>query len=190
MNMLNIINPCTKISGSITASAVGLSRSSYSWSSLSRADVESILERDPRKFPWGIYTQETFIEGCSVFCWFESPAEILDYIAMAGPHFFCGGPHDDVEGATARLIRWRDRLLSSKRMLKSSIQSMFHSEFKDYEAFLWIGRFDELCKGKGEFANNFLFNYLEVEDESEDQKLAVPMDQIDDFIQYVATHGF
>jgi len=126
----------------------------YVWENMDYGKAGSLVhERDPRKFSWGYFASDTLPQsGIGLFCWFESPAELIAFIA-------------NIE---AQVLTDKEKVKEIKKVLKriklnggltTDLRKQINSELNDIEI-KWWGTFSDLCSGKNKFSREMLNAYF------------------------------
>jgi hypothetical protein len=187
MQMLTVVRPKNRLSGFVRVQDSGKAQKRYAWQGpLEKAGVPA--SRDPRKFPWGFYSQEdgTFVGG---FLWFRSIHEMLTYMALAEPRIYLHeDDEDEIREMQSRLLVQRDRLMAQKRIQFASVQKTFEGELGDYATVSWIGHFNDLRAGKQGFPADVLSDFLDVA-EGEVAVRTLPKARVTEFIEFLQSYG-
>jgi hypothetical protein len=160
-------------------------REKYDWQS-SGEMADRIPERDPAMFPWGCYSKEKQDTYVGLFFWFESLHEMLTFIAEIEPATCLGCEEDDPEAEemTRMLVDIRERRLPLRRVSLADLKGDLESVLGEYLSFHWIGRFADLCEGRGEFASDVAGQFLG-DDGDDASSPAVSPERRSDFIEFL-----
>ena len=151
-------------------------------------DAELPHHRDPRTYPYGLYTSDAFVmSAVGMFFWFESRAEMAAYIRHVEPQIYeldegergvllaaLEAPLDALQAGTTDLEAARDAI---------NVAASNHFVIE------WTGTFEELCAGDGEWACEFRTSFREACDK-ESSPEPISADEVEAFVGYISEYGF
>lgn len=161
-------------------------RADYEWRSDDGSpDLETPHRRDPRDYPWGMFTSDDFVlANVGMFMWFADRSEMAAYIREAEPTIYdvTGAELDElmqaIEPSLSRLIA--GEALESVRESLNGAQEHWNTQ--------WWGTFEDLCTGQGEFESEVRIAFRELDgDGSPDPIEAGEQARL---IEFLADYGF
>jgi hypothetical protein len=143
--------------------------------------TEVAMSRDPRQFPWGIFTGSSFVLSSSrVFMWFESKAELASFLAndLSDGYGFDDDYNTEFKVKVAPLARRVEH-----DGLVDALLADINSAIKDDIVIDWWGNFEELKENRTEFARGIANGFID----DGDQCRSIADDELDDFVEYLQT---
>ena len=161
----------------------------YDWF-MSDGDHAAALphERDPRAYPYGLYTADSFVmSAVGMFFWFESPAEIAAYIRHVEPQIY-QLDDDERDVLLAALEEPLDALQAGTTDLEAARRAINAAAVSHF-VIEWADTFDELRGGDAEWAREFRSNFRE---DCEEEPSAEPIsaDDVEAFVHHISEYGF
>ena len=125
----------------------------FEWQNLDYGEAGKLVhERDPRNYNWGYFASDTLPQsGIGLFFWFESPEELLAFIAKIETQAF-----SDKE--KAKKVKEAIKGFNLKGKFTTDLQRQLNNELNDIEI-KWWGKFSDLCSGKNKFSRDLLKAY-------------------------------
>lgn len=168
--------------------AVPHDSSDYNWfDSEGQHDVELPHERDPRTYPWGMFTRDdSVLAPVGMFLWFSSPEELAAYVHEVEPRIYDLDDQErtkvqgDIAAPLAELTS-SDADLEGARVALNAAQDYFTTD--------WWGTFDVLCTGDGEWEKEPRAESRPDDDGAEADRPIGP-DEADAFIEYLGHYGY
>ena len=161
--------------------------SDYDWfDEAGNHDAELPHDRDPRSHPFGMFTRDASgVASVGMFFWFSSAEELAAYIREVEPQIY---RLDESESEELRCaVEAPLQGLTAATDLESVPDQLNRAQ--DYFAIEWMGRFEELTGGDGEWARE-----VRAESRSDDQEMdpgrPLAPDEIPAFIEFVAAYGY
>jgi hypothetical protein len=150
----------------------------YGWQNLDYGKAGALIrDRDPRKYGWGYFATDTIPESeVGLFFWFESPAELLAFIA-------------NIE---TQALQDKEKVKKVKEILKGStvnrgltrgLRKQLNDQLKDIQI-KWWGKFSELYSGKTKFSQKLISAYFGPDSKSTSQTIFIPK-----FIEFLWKYG-
>jgi len=126
----------------------------YAWQNMDYGKAGSLVhDRDPRKFSCGYFANDTLPEsGVGLFFWFESPAELLAFIANIETQVL-------PDKGKAKKVQKILAGLNLNRGLTTDLRKLINNELNDIEI-KWWGKFSDLYSGKSKFSREILNSYF------------------------------
>jgi hypothetical protein len=144
-------------------------------------------QRDPRTAPFGYYGGGSFVmDGVRLFLWFESMADLVQFLVDGEPQIFDIEDPDDLKAYRDKVKPMLDEL--QRDGFSEETRAALNAATKDFMVIDWWGQFDELTKGETAFSRDKLEGYLDL-DPDEDEAVALQPDDMDGFIEYLQTCG-
>jgi hypothetical protein len=111
----------------------------------------------------------------------------MTYVAGIEPLLCCDWGLDDpaVKPMRAGFQAILDRTFAQKRIKLRELQNELQAVVAKYVSIPWVGTFQDLCHGKGEFAAEVVERFLD----EEDQPKIIPADKIPTFIEFIREYG-
>ena len=107
-------------------------------------------ERDPREFPIGIYSTDSYrFGGAMVFLWFEDNTQAIRHLCDDLPSLYLDEDEMDDEDGTFGQLR---TMLATVEQLKDIDLDAMNQLLSYYCTVRWAGSFDDLRTGNNEFA--------------------------------------
>lgn len=146
---------------------------------------EAAMDRDPRQATFGFYSGGSFVmDGVRVFSWFESVDELAAFLLNVEPLIY---DLDDLDELTAYKVKVTPLLDNLKANGFDEVTRVdMNAAICDFAVIEWWGNFAEILDGETEFSKNLIENFVDSEDGLDS---VIPVDQIDDFVEYLKTCG-
>ncbi len=143
-------------------------------------------QRDPRTAPFGYYGGGSFVmDGLRLFLWFESMADLAQFLVDGEPQIFDIEDPDDLKAHRDKVKPILDVL--QRDGFSEATRAAFNAATSDFMVIDWWGQFEELTKGETAFSRDMLENYFDLD---EDEVAMLKPDDIDGFVEYLQTRGF
>ena len=145
--------------------------------------AEAAMERDPRTAPFGFFSGGSFVlDSSRVFSWFASMDELATFLLEVEPLIHGLDDPDELAALTVQVSPILAKLKANGFV--EGLREELNTAVSEFMVIDWWGNFSEITDGKTEFSRNLIENFVDVE---EGQDLAVPVDEMDGFVEYLMT---
>ena len=134
------------------------------------------LDRDPRKFPIGIYTGGSFVlDGVRVFSWLKDIDELAFFIREVEPRIYDIESDEELAAYQGQIQPIIERIY--REGLTDSLRQELSDATSSFLAIDWWGTFFDLCNGNEDFAEELRSRLRDDEDGR-----PITEDEMEDFI--------
>ena len=153
--------------------------------------LENAMGRSPREYPVGFFLQdiEPYPDAPGGFLWYQSDVELLN--AIKNDLFSVFDRDMDANEIKSQLSNIATSV-PSKPTLGESLRNRLNDVLAEAnETIEFLGTFEQLCQGTGEWAANIRKQYREYADDDADDLSAdvlrdpIRSSEIDDFAEYI-----
>ena len=155
------------------------------------AACEEAAQRDPRKFKYGVYAGDSWTGGAYTFSWFTDVRGLVHFLTDLAPGLYID-PKDEPEDYVACRDQLRELLEGVDTIAKFDevlIDSL--NEAMDDQSIIWIGTFQDLCKGKSQWCRELRQEFRTLEDDEDGDPSDGPIktSEVDAFVDMLEGYG-